>query len=574
MATHDVNTLTDPNTLKRISISSGSREDSDKAVAFELGRGRLDLCGRTWQIPVRPHWSEDPFNDQQWRRQYQSLTWLAPLRRRAVSGDLNARQAWWWLAATWLKSLDRLEPGEATPWRADVASVRACELVAGLAVVGHQPWLLASISTHLSWLDGTAEQSEFFNARPLTIAARYICHRTVGDTARSEELFTALADWWKGHFSPAGAPYPKSAEASVSAAHVLTTVDSCLASVSTQLPWNGHDLRLAESLVKTQAKRTNVGDVTTRNSSDQRVRPFVVDTNQAAYVGIPGTSAGGRFLGFEESDGGSAVDISFAHGGRVWLRGAVPLDDSAQEGENSYSIQTASAAFEIGLDRSNRADHYQRHRLVHSIPTGVTVWEGDSEDPFELPRWFETVDAASDLMVTVSAGSIRLTNDDRTFFLVRLPVLDNPNELAPSAHWNPSFRLYLGPWHARLIDVLHQSGPATAQLTTERLSRLAGPSEPDGDLQEVYAGAGWRVSSNRAVLRAEQSRVPAAGRLVLTSSDGNHVVTGRGSRSKSGYLDIGDVPHGEYELSWVPVNGSLRRGPLLKFTGDTAVPVR
>lgn len=571
MAAHDVSTVNNTDALEGSPRSVSLRERQDSAAAFALIGGRLELSGHTWHIPVRPHWSEDPFKDHEWRRQYQSLSWLAPLRRRAIAGDLNARQAWWWLAATWLESLERLAPGEATPWREDVASVRACELVAGLPVAGRQPWLLAAITTHLSWLDAVAEQSESSDARPVTLAARYVCHRVVGDTARAEECFMSLADWRADHFSQVGAPYPDSAEASVLAARALETVESCLTAVSAPLPWTGQDHGLAKFFANTQAKKVDGGDTRILSGSAQEFRPSVLDTDRAAYVGVCGTPAGGGFVGFEESSHGSTVEVSFAHGGRVWLRGAVPLDGARQESHSAYSVGTTSDAFEIGLDRVDRHDRRGRHRLIHSLSTGVSVWEGDTEEPFDLPAWFETVDVASDLAVTVSPGSIRLTSDDRTFFLVRLPVPDTLRELAPANGRDASFRLYAGPWHARLIDVLHQSGPATAQLTTESLSRLAGPSGPDGDLLAVYAGAGWRVTSNRMVLRVEQSRVPGAGRLVLMSSDGKHMVTGRGSRSKTGYLDIGEVPDGEYDLLWIPVDGPPRRGPRLTVTDGAAV---
>lgn len=576
MAIHEISTVNNTDALEGSPQADSLQERQDSAASFELVRGRLELCGHTWHIPIRPHWSEDPFKDHEWRRQYQSLSWLAPLRRRAIAGDLNARQAWWWLAATWLESLDRLAPGEATPWREDVASVRACELVAGLQVVGRQPWLLAAITTHLSWLDATAEQSESSDAGPLTLAARYVCHRVVGDTARAEECFMSLADWRADHFSQVGAPYPDSAEASALAVRALETVESCLTAVSAPLPWTGQDHGLAKSLASTQAKQVNDSATRIQSGSGQGIRPSVLDTARAAYVGVSGTPAGGGFIGFEESSDASTVEVTFAHGGRVWVRGAVPFDGASQESHSAYSaysaysVRTTSDAFEIGLDRVGRHDRRGRHRLIHSLSTGVSVWESDTEQPFDLPAWFETVDVSSDLAVKVSPGSIRLTSDNRAFFLVRLPAQDTPDDLASTIAWNPSFRLHAGPWHTRLIDVLHQSGPATAQLTTERLSRLAGPSEPDGDLLAVYTGAGWQITSNRTVLRAEQSRVPGAGRLVLMSLDGKHMVSGRGSRSKIGYLNIGEVPDGEYELLWIPVDGPPRQGPRLIFTDDAA----
>ncbi|MBD2765030.1 hypothetical protein IEE91_07495 [Kocuria sp. cx-455] len=559
MSAHDMDTVITTDVLGR----------RDAAVASELVGGRLELCGHTWQIPVRPHWSEDPFKDFEWRRQYQSLSWLTPLRRRAVSGDLNALQAWWWLAATWLESLDRLEPGQATPWRMDVASVRACELVAGLSAVGRQPWLLAAITTHSAWLDATAGQSESSGAHPVTLAARYVCHRTVGDTATADECLASLADWRANHFSQVGAPYPDTANFLMLGTRAIDTVESCLTGVSAPLPWPDHNQPLAQCLVNTQVERVAEGDVRPESRSDQQVRSFVLETDRAAYASVSGTPTGGGFVGFEESRDGSTVDVSFAHGGRVWLRGVVPSDGAIREPLNSYSVQTTNVAFEIGLDRTSRHGHSERHRLLHSLSSGVTLWESDTEAPFELPEWFKTVDVVSDLTATVSPGSIRLVGGTLTFFLVRLPVPNTSDELAPADRWDPSFRLYVGPWHARLVDVLHQSGPATAQLTTERLSRLAGPPEPDGDLLDVYAGAGWRITSNRTVLRAEQSRVPGAGHLVLTSSNDKHVVTGRGSRSKTGYLDIGNVPHGEYDLMWIPVDGSARRGPRLALTDDS-----
>lgn len=137
-----------------------THEEGDSLSAFQLKRGLLELRGYTWKLPVRPHWSADPFKDSQWRIGYQSLAWLAPLRHSALRGDLDARQAWWWLAATWLESLDRLQPGEATPWRSSVAVVRGCELVAGLLVVGRQPWLVRAIKTHRSWFESTNQHGE------------------------------------------------------------------------------------------------------------------------------------------------------------------------------------------------------------------------------------------------------------------------------------------------------------------------------------------------------------------------------------------------------------------------------
>lgn len=124
-------------------------------MAFELINGRLSLRGHRWELPVHPHWSVDPFEDPEWREEYQSLTWLAPLRRRALEGDDDARQAWWWLASAWLESLSRLQPGEATPWIGVRPMDRLAELIRGLAIVGTQGWLTRAISVHVTYLTHT-----------------------------------------------------------------------------------------------------------------------------------------------------------------------------------------------------------------------------------------------------------------------------------------------------------------------------------------------------------------------------------------------------------------------------------
>lgn len=571
MPANEVNTVIDseaPELTRRLMGASGR---PDSAAAATLLAGRLELCGHTWEMPLRPHWSEDPFESPQWRREYQTLSWLGPLRRRATAGDLEARQGWWWLAAAWLNSLERLRPGEGTPWRQDVAALRTCELVAGLNVVGKQPWLLAAITTHLIWLETTADQFMAPEARPLSLAARYLCHRAAGDTERAEEYVAELANWRSEHFSPAGAPYPDSAAVTGAAAQVLEIVEAYLTSVSAPWPWTGHDHRLAESL-NTLASQVENTDTRIQIGSDQGFRLFVLNTDRAAYASALAMPTGGGFVGFEDSDGGSAVDVSFAQGGRVWLRGAVPIESTMREFPRSYSVKPTSNAFEINLDLAIQPNRSSQHRIIHSLSSGVSIWEGDTDEPFDLPAWFGTVKTASDQTITVSPGSIRLTSGDRAFFLVRLPVHDIPDKLTPTNVRDPSFRLYVGPWHARLVDVLHQSGPVTAQLTKEHLSRLAGPSEPDNDLVEVYAGAGWNIAANRMVLRAEQSRVQGAGHLVLTSPDGNYLVTGRGSRAKRGYLNIGAVPNGQYEILWAPINRPPRRGPRLMLTDDAAAP--
>lgn len=564
--------LNDRYALELIRTLARTSRRQDSVVAFDIVEGRLELCGRTWEIPIRLHWSEDPFHDPQWRWMYQTLSWLEPLRRCALTGNLEARQGWWWLAATWLNSLDRLIPGEGTPWRADVAAVRACELVAGLSIVGRQPWLIAAITTHLTYLEAVKKESPSSEALPLALSALHVCHRVVGNTKRSEEFFTALTEWWTARFSPAGALYPDAPETPSSIVYLLDLVESCLALVSVPSPWAGHDQRLTQCLEKVHVRGLRDRDEATQVGSDQRSHPFVLETDRAAYSSVSGTSEGGGFVGFEESRGGPTVYVSFAHGGRVWLRGAVPFKTGIQEFPRTYKVQAMDTGAEIDLDVGDRHNPCRGHRLVHSLSSAVCIWEGQADESFDLASWFARVTIASDLAVAVSRDSIRLTSDHQTFFLVRLPVSGSPDKLISTKNWNPSFRLYVGPWHGRLFDLFHQSGSAAARLTADGLSLLAGPPELDEDLLEVYEGKGWRIASNRSVLRAEQSRIPGAGRLILKSSDGSAAVSGRGSRSKRGYLDIRNVPNGQYELQWVPDDGSLRVGPKLTFVDDEVAP--
>lgn len=157
--------------LQQIRLDDDSRED-DRQVAFELISGRLSLRGHTWELPVHPHWSVDPFQDPLWRAEYQSLTWLAPLRRQATEGDDDALQAWWWLASAWLESLNRLEPGEGTPWLGDRPGDRLAEIVRGLSIVGPQGWLLDAINVHITYLTHQVPaQEQWLAGEALVVAA-------------------------------------------------------------------------------------------------------------------------------------------------------------------------------------------------------------------------------------------------------------------------------------------------------------------------------------------------------------------------------------------------------------------
>lgn len=567
--------------LDHLHLDEGQHED-DQRVAFELINGHLTLRGHTWDLPVHPHWSADPFEDPEWRAEYQSLAWLAPLRRRALLGDDDARQAWWWLAASWLESLDRLQPGEATPWRPRVAAVRACELVAGLLVVGGQPWLVRAISTHRSWFQSyahSAVSSERSEASIITVpaeitAALYACYRAFGERELAKAAASSLMAWRADYFSPVGVPYPDAKMISSGAAATLETVEACLTAVGAPSPWPSHDTRFVDALNSSEPARVGRVGPNTHSASKQEYGAWVVETDQAAFAGEDTGSGGGGFAGFENSILGPGIEVTFAHGGAVWLRGTAMQSANIVDPGARFTVRRTLDWFDIDAVPGSSVGNGASQRLVYSPARGVSVWDAYGEHSFDLSDWIKSVDLAPGVTSVLSGNAVRVIGGDQKYFLIKLPIPGAQKEDQSDSRSTASFRLYVGPWHTRLVDLLHQLGPRTAQLSAVRLTLIAGPLDTDDDLRHIYSGSGWRVFASRRVLRVDQSSVPGNGRLVLSTADGRTVQTGRTSRVARGYLEISDLPDGEYKVEWVPVGGRPRRTPNFVFTRDSVIPAR
>ncbi|WP_106507700.1 heparinase II/III domain-containing protein [Brachybacterium timonense] len=168
--------------------------------------GRITLSPHpTWTTPGIPDWAADPFDDRNWRHQFQMLRWLDPVRNAACRGDEEAFRHWFAIAHDWTVKNPLSRPRSKWAWRDMVDGIRALHFaLAAPAVSRFRPdalaWLEDTLGTHVDWLADPAHLGHSNHALNqhigLFVAARVLNDRQNVELAvsRLDELLTEQYD--------------------------------------------------------------------------------------------------------------------------------------------------------------------------------------------------------------------------------------------------------------------------------------------------------------------------------------------------------------------------------------------
>jgi hypothetical protein len=216
-----------------------SQQDVDRLL-----NGSLQIHPHpAWPLPSDIDWRADPFNDNNWRHQYQMLRWLDPLRRAAHRGNDEAFKLWLRYVRDWVTHNPSDNPISQYAWRDMVDGIRAVQLCLAAPLLRERSeedlvWLGASIRDHAAWLSDSGNLGHSNHALHQH-QGLLVCGLVLGDetlvrlaTERHVELFESQYDseginaegaiayhynnyvWWKNawrRFEAAGIALPDSA---------------------------------------------------------------------------------------------------------------------------------------------------------------------------------------------------------------------------------------------------------------------------------------------------------------------------------------------------------------------------
>lgn len=193
-----------------LDLAAASRQDLDTGFSARdvstLLAGRLTMSPHPeWLLPEKIDWTADPFDDNNWRHQYQMLRWLEPLRRAASLADADAYDMWIRYARNWYQNNPPTNPLSPYAWRDMVDGIRAIQLCTAVPVVARRSpedlgWLEESIRDHARWLvdEGNLGHSNhaFHQHQALFVCARVLRDQQMTDLAvgRLDALLAAQYD--------------------------------------------------------------------------------------------------------------------------------------------------------------------------------------------------------------------------------------------------------------------------------------------------------------------------------------------------------------------------------------------
>ncbi|MFC0675719.1 heparinase II/III domain-containing protein [Brachybacterium hainanense] len=154
----------------------------------KLLQGRLHMSPHPeWQLPERPTWREDPFEDRNWRFQYHMLRWLEPLRRAAALGDDSAFEMWLRWVQDWVAKNPPSAPTTPWAWTDMSDGIRAQQLCSASPMIAERTpelmgWLEATIRMHAEHL---ADPTNMGNANHALHQQEslFVCGRVLQDEA-------------------------------------------------------------------------------------------------------------------------------------------------------------------------------------------------------------------------------------------------------------------------------------------------------------------------------------------------------------------------------------------------------
>ncbi len=128
------------------------RKSTDAADAVDLMNGKLTLTAfRTWNLPHNPSWKENPYSNDVWAFDYQTMRWADVLRREGLRTDNQAMlDRYAYLLWDYLQDNAYLSksPRSEFAWHAMVVGVRAIGLVCAADALDEPGWVRAAMTTH------------------------------------------------------------------------------------------------------------------------------------------------------------------------------------------------------------------------------------------------------------------------------------------------------------------------------------------------------------------------------------------------------------------------------------------
>ncbi|MGQ0463931.1 MAG: heparinase II/III domain-containing protein [Sporichthyaceae bacterium] len=124
---------------------------TDAADAAALMDGRLTLTHfGSWNLPSNPTWREDPFANDVWEFDYQTLRWADVLRREGLRTNNQAMlDRYSAILSDWVAD-NRFDAPRRSPlsWHGMVVGVRSIGLTCALDALGASEWLEGTIDEH------------------------------------------------------------------------------------------------------------------------------------------------------------------------------------------------------------------------------------------------------------------------------------------------------------------------------------------------------------------------------------------------------------------------------------------
>ncbi|WP_146364524.1 heparinase II/III domain-containing protein [Arthrobacter yangruifuii] len=181
------------------------KTSTDQRLVQTIMSGTLHITPHpAWLIPDKLDWTEDPFDQRNWRAQLHMLRWLDPLRRAGIDGDIDAGERWIAVVKSWVTSNPANNSAADFAWADMVEAIRAMCMVFGLPLAGEENgWLLDSIWQHGEWLADSAHIGKANHALHQH-QALFVIGRLFGNDAWTEAASSRLLELFSKSYDEQG----------------------------------------------------------------------------------------------------------------------------------------------------------------------------------------------------------------------------------------------------------------------------------------------------------------------------------------------------------------------------------